>query len=106
MSTPSDDDLARTLVDVVTADPAVARLDAGLYGAVATLLPGGRLVGVRVDPDPARPVEVAVVLYLGAPIPTVVAGLRARLARVLGDRPVDLTVADVVAGPVDVQVEI
>lgn len=106
MSPLSDDDLARTLAETVTADPAVARLDGGVFGAVATYLPGGRLVGVRVDPDPTAPVEVAVVLHLGAPIPTVVAGLRARIARVLGDRPVDLTVSDVVPGPVDVQVEI
>jgi hypothetical protein len=100
------DRTALAVADAVVADPAVARLDGGTYGAVVTHLPGRRLVGVRVDADPAAPVEVAVVLYLGVPIPAVVAGLRARIARVVGDRPVDLTVSDVVPGPVDAYVEI
>lgn len=94
MSTnPADPDaLARAVAETVTADPAVARLDGGTFGAVLTYLPGEKLVGVRIDTR----VEVAVVLYLGGPIPAVVERLRARVARVVGDLPVDLTVSDVV----------
>ncbi|MCF7548484.1 MULTISPECIES: hypothetical protein [Pseudonocardia] len=90
------DALARAVADAVTADPAVARLDGGVYGAVLTYLPGEKLVGVRV----ADRVEVAVVLHLGPPIPAVVERLRARVARIVGDRPVDLTVSDVVPAQV------
>jgi len=93
----AEDVLAQAVADVVAAHPAVVRLDGGILGAVVTYLPGRRLVGVRVDADPAVAVEVAVVLYLGTPIPEVVAELRARVGRVVGDRPVDVTVSDVVA---------
>ncbi|GAA4703467.1 hypothetical protein GCM10023215_48750 [Pseudonocardia yuanmonensis] len=89
------DELARRVAELVAAHPAVVRLDGGLYGAVATHLPGRRLLGVRVD-EHGGPVEVAVVLSLAAPIPEVVAQLRARVAAVTGGRPVDVTVSDVV----------
>ncbi|MCE0766082.1 hypothetical protein LWC35_24715 [Pseudonocardia kujensis] len=101
------DELARRVAERVAAHPAVVRLDGGIFGAVATYLPGHRLVGVRVD-EHGGPVEVAVVLSLAAPIPEVVAQLRARVAAVAGGRPVDVTVSDVVTGPAgpDVTVEI
>lgn len=94
----ADDELARRVAELVAAHPAVVRLDGGIFGAVGTYLPGHRLVGVRVD-EHGGPVEVAVVLSLAAPIPEVVAQLRARVAAVAGGRPVDVTVSDVVAGP-------
>jgi hypothetical protein len=90
------DELARRVAELVAAHPAVVRLDGGIFGAVAHYLPGRRLVGVRVD-EHGGPVEVAVVLSLAAPIPEVVAQLRARVAVVAGGRPVDVTVSDVVA---------
>jgi hypothetical protein len=92
------DELARSVAELVAAHPAVVRLDGGIFGAVGTYLPGGKLVGVRVD-EHGGPVEVAVVLSLATPIPEVVAQLRARVATVAGGRPVDVTVADVVTGP-------
>ncbi|MFC5949119.1 hypothetical protein ACFQH9_12635 [Pseudonocardia lutea] len=101
----STDELARRVAELVAAHPAVVRLDGGTFGAVATHLPGHRLLGVRVD-EHGGPVEVAVVLSLAAPIPEVVAQLRARVAAVAGGRAVDITVSDVVdpgpgaAGPV------
>jgi hypothetical protein len=91
------DDLARAVAEAVTADPAVARLDGGTYGAVLTYLPGEKLVGVRVPEVEHGRVEVAVVLYLGAPIPAVVERLRARVARLVGDLPIDVTVSDLAA---------
>ncbi|GAA1838147.1 hypothetical protein GCM10009836_16290 [Pseudonocardia ailaonensis] len=90
--------LARRLAELVSAHPAVSRLDAGPWNAVATWIPGRRLVGVRVPDEPAAPVEVAVVLGLDRPLPEVVRELRAAIAT-LTPRPVDLTVADVDAPP-------
>jgi uncharacterized alkaline shock family protein YloU len=92
------DELVRRIAELVAEHPAVVRLDGGTYGDVATLLPGQRLLGVRVD-EHGGPVEVAVVLSLTAPIPEVVAQLRARVRAVAGARPVDVTVSDVVAEP-------
>ncbi|MGI5129694.1 hypothetical protein ACQEVB_23000 [Pseudonocardia sp. CA-107938] len=74
--------------------PGVAALHAGTYGDIRTYLPSGRLTGVRVG-KPEEPVEVALVLELGRPIPAVVADVRAAVAAVCGERPVDVTVADV-----------
>jgi hypothetical protein len=91
--------LARRIAELVTAHPAVVRLDAGPWNAVATWVPGRRLVGVRVPgPDAGGAVEVAVVLRLDRPLPEVVGELRAAVAT-LTPRPVDLTVADVDAPP-------
>lgn len=87
-------ELADQVADVVSAHPAVARLDGGVFGAVATYLPGRRLVGVRIG-QPGEPVEVAVVLHLMRPIPDVVAVLRREVAALCGGVPVDITVADV-----------
>ncbi|WP_367130491.1 hypothetical protein [Saccharothrix sp. HUAS TT1] len=70
----------------VLAHPDVTRLD----GAIASYLPGRRVVGVRVG---AR-VEVAVVLRPDRPIGEVVPELRAEVARVAGPVPVDVVVAD------------
>lgn len=86
--------LAQRVADVVVAHPAVARLDGGTFGTVATFLPGGRLVGVHVG-GPGEPVEVAVVLRLDRPIPGVVTTLRASVAALCAGAPVDITVSDV-----------
>jgi hypothetical protein len=86
----------------VTANPAVARLDGGVFGAIATYLPGRRLVGVRIGQGD-EPVEVAVVLYGDHPFPEVVRGIRRDVAALCGGAAVDITVSDVVlrgdAGP-------
>lgn len=87
-------ELAQLVADAVTAHPAVARLDGGAFGAVATFLPGRRLVGVHVG-RPGEPVELAVVLRLDRPIPGVVATLRTTVAALCGGAPVDITVSDV-----------
>ena len=79
-------DVVEDVEAAVLAHPEVARLD----GAFASYLPGRRVDGVRVG---AR-VEVAVVLRAGRPIGEVVPELRARVARVAGDAPVDVVVAD------------
>ena len=86
--------LAELVADAVTAHPSVVRLDGGAFGAVATFLPAGRLVGVHVG-RPGEPVEIAVVLRLDRPIPDVVASLRTSVRALCDDAPVDVTVADV-----------
>ncbi|MDN5916827.1 MAG: hypothetical protein L0I76_17265 [Pseudonocardia sp.] len=87
-------ELAQLVADAVIAHPAVARLDGGAFGAVATFLPGRRLVGVHVG-RPGEPVELAVVLRLDRPIPGVVATLRTTVSALCGGVPVDITVSDV-----------
>ncbi|ANY09654.1 hypothetical protein AFB00_00125 [Pseudonocardia sp. HH130630-07] len=86
--------MAELVADTVAAHPSVARLDGGLFGAVATWLPGRRLVGVHVG-GPGEPVEVAVVLTLDRPIPATVAALRRSVAPLVDGVPVDVTVSDV-----------
>jgi hypothetical protein len=88
-------DLARQVAAVVAANPAVARLDGGVFGAVATYLPGRRLVGVRIGQGD-EPVEVAVVLYADHPFPDIVRGIRRDVAALCGGAAVDITVSDVV----------
>lgn len=91
-------DLAVRVAAAVTAHPGVAGLHRGRYGDLITYLPGGRLSGVRVG-APGAPVEVGVVVRLGAPIPDVVQALRAALAPLVGGAPVDIAVMDVVVEP-------
>ena len=86
--------VAAQLAALIGRVPGVVALHPGTYGDVRTYLPGGRLTGVRVG-QPDEPVEVALVLGLDRPIPAVVADVRKAVARVCGDRPVDVTVADV-----------
>jgi hypothetical protein len=87
------DALAERVAAAVAAHPSVARLHGGPFNDVATYTATGRLPGVRVG-APGEAVELAVVLRLDRPIPDVVAALRATVARLVGDRPVDITVAD------------
>lgn len=75
------------------ANPAVARLDGGPFGSVATYLPGRRVVGVRVG---AGGVELAVVARLGTLLPQLAEELGALVRGLLGPLPVDVTVSDVV----------
>ncbi|HVL85035.1 MAG TPA: hypothetical protein VM367_12220 [Pseudonocardia sp.] len=92
--TPSaEESLAERVAAVVTAHPAVARLHGGAFGAVATYLPGRRLIGVRVGAS-GEPVELGVVVRLGYPLPPVVRTLRREVSALCGGVPVDITVAD------------
>jgi hypothetical protein len=91
----SDTDvLAERVAATVTAHPAVARLDGGMFGSVATYLPGRRLVGVRIGRG-TEPVELGIVVRLASRIPDVVAELRREVAALCGGAAVDITVADV-----------
>ena len=72
--------------------PAVAGLHEGGNRAVATYLPGRRVVGVRVED---RRVLVSVVLACGFSVRSIEAGVRSALAPHVGGRRVDVHVADV-----------
>ncbi|RZS43639.1 hypothetical protein EV193_102620 [Herbihabitans rhizosphaerae] len=95
--TPEPGQLADEIADAVLAHPAVARLDGGPFGVVATLVPGRKVIGVTVD-ESAGAVEIAVVLLAGNPIPAVVAELRERVRAISGAGAVDVTVTDIVDG--------
>ncbi|MCG8918177.1 hypothetical protein L6E12_20550 [Actinokineospora sp. PR83] len=86
--------LADAIGAAVLADPAVLRLDGGAFGAVATALPGRRVVGVRVG-APGDPIEVSVVLAMGTPVPAAAARVRGAVRALAGPVPVDVHVSDV-----------
>ncbi|WP_433280300.1 hypothetical protein ACQPZA_11295 [Pseudonocardia xinjiangensis] len=96
--------LAERIAAVVTSHPSVARLHGGIFGDVATYLPGRRLTGVRVG-EGDEPVELGVVLLLDRPIPEVVRDLRTAVSGMCGGAAVDITVGDVALpgepGPTD-----
>ncbi len=97
--TAAPETLAPLVATAVLRHPDVVALHPGGYGAVATWLPGRRLVGVRIG-GPADPVELGVVLRLRRPIPAVVAELRTIVRSVCGAatgaaQAVDVTVGDV-----------
>lgn len=98
-TTVDPDALAEIVAAAVTAHPAVARLDGGVFGGIATYLPGRRLVGVRLGRGDEH-VEVAVVLHLGTDIPRTVRELRSEVAALCDGAAVDITVADL-ATPAD-----
>lgn len=74
--------------------PAVAGLHEGGSRAVATYLPGRRVIGVRVE---NRRVLVSVVLASGSSVRSLEAQVRRALAAQAGDRQIDVHVADVQA---------
>ncbi|MBP2473427.1 hypothetical protein JOF53_002299 [Crossiella equi] len=87
--------LADLIAETVLAHPGVVSLHGGAHGLLRSHLPGRTVLGVR--GGGTEPVEVGVVLRLVAPLPSVVAELRAAVRSVAGDVPVDITVADVLA---------
>lgn len=94
------EELIEGIADAVRAHPAVARLDAGALGIVASYLPGRRVTGVRV-PDDDGPIEIALVIRLGHSIPDAARDIRSLVRGLAGAVPVDLTVTDLAVGPAD-----
>lgn len=89
------DEIARRIAAAVLAHPAVARLDGGPFGTVASHLPGRRrILGVRVGVGD-EPVEIAVVALLGTPLPRLADELGAIVRALLGPVEVEVTVSDV-----------
>ncbi len=92
-----DGQLADAVAAAVRAHPAVADLDGGPFGAIASYLPGRRVVGVQVG-EPDEPVTVSIVARLGMPLPQLATELRRMIIAVTGARVIDLTVNDVITG--------
>jgi hypothetical protein len=90
-------DEAVRLAAAVRAHPGVARLDGGPFGTVAALLPGRRVVGVRIGAGD-EPVELAVVARPGIPLPRLADELGAVVREMLGPVAVEVTFSDVDAG--------
>ncbi len=91
-TTPSPDDVAAA----VLTHPAVARLDGGPFGTVASYLPGRRLFGVRIGaPDEAA--EISVVVRPGVTLPRLAGEIGALVRGVLGPVAVEVTFSDIVA---------
>ena len=83
---------ADAIAAALMACPAVAGLHEGGTRAVATYLPGRRVVGVRVED---QRVLVSVVLASGSSVRTLAAQVRSSLAPHVRGRQVDVHVADV-----------
>ena len=87
---------AAAVAAAVLAHPAVARLDGGPFGTIASHLPGRRrILGVRIGIGD-EPVEVAVVARMGTVLPRLAEELSALVRGVLGSVLVEVTVSDVV----------
>ncbi|MEU7740179.1 hypothetical protein [Nonomuraea sp. NPDC049158] len=92
---------AQLIAERVRACAGVAGLSGGLFGTVATYLPGERLMGVSVDD---REVTVDIVARLGRPLPETAEEVRRAVADLAGDRPVNIRIDDVApedAAPAD-----
>ena len=83
---------ADRIAAAVLAVPGVAGLHAGMFGEVATYLPGRRVTGVRITADA---VEVHVSVLLDTPIRATAAAIRRAVAP-WTTQAVDVTVEDVV----------
>jgi len=86
--------LAERVAATVLTHPGVAGLHGGVFGSVATYLPGRRLTGVRIG-EGDEPVELGVVLHIHRPIPEVVRALRREVSVMCGGAAVNITVADI-----------
>lgn len=95
MAGPESPTDAARVAAAVLAHPAVARLDGGPFGTIASYLPGRlRVLGVRIGVGD-EPVEIAVVARLGTLLPRLADELAAAVRAVLGPVRVDVTVSDV-----------
>jgi len=95
---PVDDaTLADTVAGTARAVPGVAGLHPGMFGEVATYLPGRRVTGIRIADDH---IEVHVTVVAGTAVRDTAAAVRAAVAPLTDGRPVDVTIEDVATGPI------
>ena len=94
---PTPSDPAESLAEEVLALPGVAGLHGGLFGEVATYLPGRRVTGIRLEDERT---DVHVSVEWGANVHEVVDAVRRTAEARFGGR-VDVYVEDVV-GPASV----
>ncbi|QDW64741.1 hypothetical protein FFI11_015035 [Oerskovia sp. KBS0722] len=84
-------EIAERIVAAVLAVPGVVRLHAGVFGEVATYLPGRAVTGVRLRPEET---EVHLVVAPDRPIPAVARDVH-ETVRALATGPVRVFVEDV-----------
>ncbi|GAA3005341.1 hypothetical protein [Streptosporangium longisporum] len=84
--------LARGMADAVRRCPDVVDLSGGPFGTVATYMPGEMMPGVALREDE---VEVSIVVRLGRPLPEIAEEVRAAVASMAGDRPVNVHIGGV-----------
>jgi uncharacterized alkaline shock family protein YloU len=87
-----DVDLSETLAHAVTGIEGVAGLHGGMFGEVATYLPGRRVAGIRLS---ETGIDVHVSLRSDAPVRATADAVR-RAVHAVVDGPVHVTVEDVV----------
>ena len=91
----AEEDLAERIAAAVRAVPAVHDLHGGVFGEVATYLPGRQVGGVRLT---ERGCEIHVAAVAGIPLAETVAAVRVAVAPLVAG-PVDIVVEDVVVPP-------
>lgn len=91
-SAPPQAELAERVATLVRSVPGVAGLHGGVFGEVATYLPGRRVSGIRITPERA---EVHLTLVWGEPVRATAEVVRDLVAELTGV-PVFVTVEDVV----------
>lgn len=97
MTSPDLDAVAAAVVSC----PAVAGMAGGLYGEVATYLPGRRLPGLRLAGDE---LEVHVTARWGTPLPAVADAVRDAVAPLVDGLPVAVYIDDIeVPGTADAE---
>lgn len=96
MSTPDHGSAADTVASIARAVPGVAGLHPGMFGEVATYLPGRRVTGVRITDER---VDLHITVSADAPIRRTAAAVREAVAAALPGLAVDVTVEDVATGP-------
>ncbi|MFI7127955.1 hypothetical protein ACIBQ1_19815 [Nonomuraea sp. NPDC050153] len=90
------EDEARAIAERARSCAGVAGLSGGLFGTVATYLPGRRLTGVSVND---RAVEIAIVATMDRPLPETADEVRRAVTDLAGERLVNVRIDDIVEGP-------
>ncbi|GAB3823274.1 hypothetical protein [Kribbella italica] len=88
----TEPELSERIAELTRAVPGVADLHGGVFGEVATYLPGGRVPGVRIRPDHT---EVHVSVFWDQPVRATAEAVRTTVQSLVGT-PVLVTVEDVV----------
>lgn len=86
------EDATERIAAAVSAVEGVAGLHPGMFGEVATYLPGRRVSGIRIAADR---VDVHVSLVLGVPVRPTATAIQRAVAH-LTELPVDVTIEDLV----------
>lgn len=84
-------DLSEQIATVTRSVPGVADLHGGVFGEVATYLPGGRVAGVRITDDH---VEIHLSLFWDHPVRATADLVRTTVEPLVG-KPVHVTIEDV-----------